>query len=141
MLANIFKNKNKKICNFGEHLTLDGYGGNFKKLNDKKLVLKCLEELPGKIGMNIIGKAQVYKAADNGIKDSGGWSGFVVIAESHISIHTFPHRGFVSIDVYTCRDGMNRKFIEEYFRKKFSLEDIETHFIKRGTKYPVKIMC
>ena len=82
MLSNIFKRKNKKTCNFGEHFTLDGYGGNFKKLNEKKLVLKCLEELPGKVGMNILGKPQAYKAADNGINDSGGWSGFVVIAES-----------------------------------------------------------
>jgi S-adenosylmethionine decarboxylase len=141
MLSSLFKRKNKKICNFGEHLTLDGYGGNFKKLNDKKLVLKCLNELPKKLRMKTLGKTNAYSAPDNGIKDSGGWSGFVVIAESHISIHTFPHRGFVSIDVYTCRDGMNRKFIEEYFRKKFNLKDIETHFIKRGTKYPVEIVC
>jgi len=133
--------KNKKTCNFGEHLTLDGYGGSFKKLNDKKLVLKCLEDLPKKLRMRTLGKPIVYNADDNGIKDSGGWSGFVVVAESHISIHTFPHRGFVSIDVYTCREGMNRKFIAEYFRKKFSLKDIEMHFIRRGTKYPVNIIC
>jgi S-adenosylmethionine decarboxylase len=140
MLTNLFKRKNKNICNFGEHLTLDGYGGSFKKLNEKKLVLRCLEELPKKVGMNILGKPVIYKADDNGIKDCGGWSGFVVVMESHISIHTFPHRRFVSIDVYTCREGMNRKFITNYFTKKFSLKDMETHFIRRGTKYPVEIM-
>jgi S-adenosylmethionine decarboxylase len=139
MFKKLFKNKN--ICNFGEHFTLDGYGGNFKKLNDKKLVLKCLEELPKKIGMNILGKPQVYKADDNNIKDSGGWSGFVVVMESHISIHTFPHRQFASVDVYTCKEGMDRKFIADYFVKKFLLKDVETHFIRRGTKYPVDICC
>lgn len=132
--------KSKKTCNFGEHFTLDGYGGSFKKLNDKKLVFRCLEELPQKIGMKILGSAHVYLAPDNQIKDSGGWSGFVVVAESHISIHTFPHRQFVSIDVYTCKDEMNRKFIADYFVKKFCLKDIETHFIKRGTKYPVEFI-
>src|SRR4030042_3272820 len=140
MFSGLFRRKNKKTCNFGEHLTIDGYGGNFKKLDDKKLVLKCLEDLPKKIGMNILGKPQLYLAPDNNIKDSGGWSGFVVVAESHISIHTFPHRQFVSIDVYTCREGMDRKFITEYFRKKFRLQAIETHFIRRGTKYPVEII-
>lgn len=139
MLRKLFKNK--KTCNFGEHFTLDGYGGNFKKLNNKSLVLKCLEELPKKLKMKVIGKPVVYSADDNGIKDSGGWSGFVVIAESHISIHTFPHRGFVSIDVYSCKDGMNRKFIADYFIKKFGLKNIETNFIRRGTKYPVEIVC
>lgn len=140
MFSRLFKNK-KGTCNFGEHFTLDGYGGSFKKLDDKKLVLKCLEELPKKIGMRTLGTPQVFKADDNGIKDSGGWSGFVVVIESHISIHTFPHREFVSIDVYTCKSGMDRKFVTEYFRKKFRLQDIETHFIKRGTKYPVDIVC
>lgn len=131
----------KKTCNFGEHLTIDGYGGSFKKLNNKKLVLQCLEDLPKKLKMKVLGDPVVYLAPDNGIKDSGGWSGFVVIAESHISIHTFPHRGFVSIDVYSCREEMNRKFIAQYFIKKFSLKDIEKHFIRRGTKYPVDVIC
>lgn len=134
------RGKNKKICNFGEHLTLDGYGGDFKKLNSKKMVLKCLEELPKKLKMKILGKPQLFLAPDNNIKDSGGWSGFVVVAESHISVHTFPHRQFVSIDVYTCKEGMNRKLIADYFRHKFSLKDIETHFIRRGTKYPVYVI-
>lgn len=139
MFLSLFK-KNKKTCNFGEHLTIDGYGGNFKKLNDKKLVMRCLVELPKKLKMRILGEPTIYLAADNDVKDAGGWSGFVVVAESHVSIHTFPHRGFVSVDVYTCKNGMNRKFIKEYFRKKFSLQDTETHFIRRGTKYPVDFL-
>ena len=35
----------KHRCNFGEHLTIDGYRGSLEKLNDKALVLKCLNEL------------------------------------------------------------------------------------------------
>jgi len=74
---------------FGEHLTIDGYGGSFEKLNDKELVLKCLNELPEKIGMKKFAEPSVYRALPNGKEDPGGWSGFVVIQESHISIHTF----------------------------------------------------
>jgi len=140
-MLRLFQKNKKGTCNFGEHLTLDGYGGNFKKLNDKKLVLKCLTELPRKIGMRILGSPHVYLAPDNNIKDSGGWSGFVVVVESHISIHTFPHRRFVSIDIYACRESLDKKFITNYFRKKFNLQDIETHAIKRGTRYPVEMVC
>jgi S-adenosylmethionine decarboxylase len=121
--------------NFGEHLTLDGYGGDRELLNSKEVVLTSLQELPNKLDMNILLAPQVVFAPNNG-KDSGGWSGFVIIAESHISIHTFPLRGFVSIDVYTCRNGMNLEFIENYFKNAFKLKDIETNFIKRGTRYP-----
>jgi len=130
------KNMENIHCHFGEHFTIDGYKGDFKKLNDKDFVLKCLDELPGLIGMEKLAEPQIYSAPDNGLKDPGGWSGFVVVAESHISIHTFPKRGFVSIDVYTCKTGMDQKFISDYFIKKFDLKDIEVNFIKRGTRYP-----
>src|SRR5688572_29102246 len=99
-----------KTRHFGEHLTLDGYQGNPKKLNSKKLVLSALKQLPKLIGMHPLSKPEVYYAECNHVKDPGGWSGFVVIVESHISIHTFPNAGFVSIDVYTCKNGMNKKF-------------------------------
>ncbi len=128
----------RNYSNFGEHLTIDGYKGNFEKLNSKELILSCLNELPGMIGMKKLAEPQIYSAPDNNLKDPGGWSGFVVIAESHISVHTFPKRGFVSIDVYTCKPKMDKKFISNYFIKKFDLKNIETHFIKRGTKYPVE---
>lgn len=125
-----------KQAHFGEHLTLDGYGGSYEKLNDRELVLSCLLELPEKLGMHPLAEPVVYAAADNQLKDPGGWSGFVVIAESHISIHTFPKRRFVSIDAYTCKNGIEPSIIERYFQEAFSLEDMETNFIKRGMKYP-----
>jgi S-adenosylmethionine decarboxylase len=125
-----------KTINFGEHLTIDGYGGDEKRLDDKDLVLRCLNELPDRLGMHKLSTPEVYFAKGNDAKDPGGWSGFVVIEESHISIHTFPKRGFVSADVYTCKNGMDKAFILDYFKTQFSLVDIEDHFIKRGSRYP-----
>lgn len=123
---------------FGEHLTIDGYGGDEKKLNDRELVLSCFSELVGNIGMKMLASPEVYFAKGNDIKDPGGWTGFVVIEESHISIHTFPKRRFVSIDVYTCQSGLATDAIIAYFKEKFSLHDVETNFIRRGTRYPAE---
>lgn len=123
---------------FGEHVTLDGYGGDEELLNSKDVVLSCLKNLPALLDMHILAEPVVYFAKGNDDKDPGGWSGFVVIEESHISIHTFPKRGFVSIDVYTCKNGMDQKYIEDYFIKEFKLTDTETNFIIRGKKYPEK---
>lgn len=121
---------------FGEHLTVDGYGGNEQMLNDKERVLSCLNELPELLGMKKMAEPQIYFSAGNDIKDPGGWTGVVCIAESHISIHTFPKRGFVSADVYTCKNGMDNDFIIKFFTDKFGLQDVETNFLKRGTRYP-----
>lgn len=121
---------------FGEHVTIDGYGGNKELLNDKERVLSCLNDLPEKLGMHKLAEPNIYFAEGNDLKDPGGWTGVVIIAESHISIHTFPERRFLSVDVYTCKNGMDTQFIFNYFKDKFELKDMETNFIKRGTKYP-----
>ncbi len=117
---------------------IDGYGGTFEKLNDKEVVFRCLNELPEDLGMTKLTAPEVYEAPGNGHKDPGGWSGFVVIAESHISIHTFPARGFVSIDVYTCKNGLDNRYTQKYFVDQFDLKDTEVNFVERGKKYPEK---
>ena len=121
---------------FGEHITIDGYGGDANKLNNEKLVLGCVKELPKILGMHTLSEPMVLLAPENDVKDPGGWSGFVIIAESHISLHTFPRRGFVSADVYTCKNGMDQQTIIDYFKKTFDLKETEVNFIKRGMKYP-----
>jgi S-adenosylmethionine decarboxylase len=63
-------------------------------------------------------------------------SGFVMIAESHISIHTFPLRGFVSADVYTCQNSLDTERICRYFADAFALQDLEINVVRRGTRYP-----
>lgn len=123
---------------FGEHITIDGYKGDYDLLNSKENVLKALQELPGEFNMHILAQPEVYFAKGNDAKDPGGWSGFVVIEESHISMHTFPAKGFISADVYTCHNGMNVEKVVQAFRDRFKIQDEEVNFIKRGTRYPVE---
>jgi len=133
------ENKNlgeESTCTFGVHFTLDVYGGNPEKLNDPKLVEGILHELPEKLEMEKLTEPVVKYAEPRNMKDSGGYSGFVMIAESHISIHTFPKKRFVSIDAYTCKNDMDQGTIEKYFRDAFELTDTEVQFFKRGLKFP-----
>lgn len=126
----------KETCTFGVHFTLDGYGGNPEKLNDPELMQKILLELPEKMGMERMTDPVVKYAEPRNIKDGGGYSGFVMIVESHISIHTFPKKKFVSIDAYTCKDEMDKEKIEKYFRDAYELQETEVQFFKRGLKFP-----
>jgi S-adenosylmethionine decarboxylase len=121
---------------FGEHITIDGYGGEQELLNNKETVSFVLSDLSKKLGMKILSEPMVILAPGNEINDPGEWSGFVIIAESHISLHTFPKRRFISADVYSCKKGMNIQKIVDYFTETFNLSDVETNFIKRGTRYP-----
>jgi S-adenosylmethionine decarboxylase len=121
---------------FGEHLTIDGYDGSYTKLADRELILNFFQKLLSVSQMHPLSPPQIYYAESNDKKDPGGWSGFVIIQESHISIHTFPARGFISADFYTCRNGLNIEEIKSLFKDEFDLKDLESNFIIRGKKYP-----
>ena len=121
---------------FGVHLTLDGYRGSRQLLADMDHVRACLAELPELLGMHKLIEPMVLEVNQLSDKDPGGLSGYVLIAESHISIHTFPLRGFVSADVYTCQNSLDAERIRSYFEDAFALEDLETNLIRRGTRYP-----
>jgi S-adenosylmethionine decarboxylase len=124
------------MAGFGVHLTLDGYGGSREKLANYAHVLACLGDLPERLGMHKIAEPLLVELDEHSDKDPGGVSGFVMIAESHISIHTFPLRGFVSADVYTCQNQLDTEQICQYFVEAFDLQDLETNLVKRGTRYP-----
>ena len=113
-------------------MTLDGYLGSEMRLGDRAHVLRVLHELPFLLGMRTLAAPVVHAAPGNGLKDPGGWTGFVVIEESHISIHTFPKLRFVSIDVYTCRNGLSVQHLADYLREQFKLTQIELNFLRRG---------
>lgn len=121
---------------FGVHLTLDGYGGSKQRLADREHVRACLYDLPDRLGMHKLIEPMVVEVDHLSDKDPGGLSGYVLIAESHISIHTFPLRGFVSADVYTCQSTLDTEAICRYFVEAFALQDLETHLVRRGTRYP-----
>jgi S-adenosylmethionine decarboxylase len=74
---------------FGQHLILDGYGGNSKKMENIELIYNFLDTYPEKMEMTKIMPPYVFKYLGKKPED-WGLSGVVLIAESHISIHTFP---------------------------------------------------
>lgn len=121
---------------FGVHLTIDGYGGDLDRLADREFIQEWLDRLPAAIGMHKIADPLLVEVGELSEKDPGGLSGFVLIAESHISIHTFPQRGFLSADVYTCQNHIDVDRVLAHFREAFGLAEIETHLIRRGTRYP-----
>jgi S-adenosylmethionine decarboxylase len=121
---------------FGVHFMLDGYGASEATLKNKNLLINMLNDIPVAMGMHVINEPVVVEVGPKNRKDPGGISGFVMIAESHISFHTFPARGFVTIDVYTCQNNLDTDKLKAEFTKAFMLQSSDVHIQKRGTMYP-----
>lgn len=122
---------------FGLHLTLDGYDGEPEWLANPGLVQGWLDDLPEVLGMTKLIEPCVVTVGPRGDKDPGGVTGFMLVAQSHLSVHTFPRRRFVSADIYTCQDDLDQEGIRTSLMATFGLADVETNLIPRGTRFPL----
>jgi S-adenosylmethionine decarboxylase len=60
-----------------------------------------------------------------------GVSGVVIIEESHLTVHTWPEKGYAAVDIYTCGDCDPRKAIP-VLQKDFEAHRVETLILQRG---------
>jgi S-adenosylmethionine decarboxylase len=116
------------------HLTIDGFGGSPEKLASEELVRGLLDRYPERIGMTKIASPHVQRYVGDKPED-WGISGFVLIAESHIAIHTFPDRGYLWADIFSCKafeaDDAIRQLAEE-----FEVDCVNVCKLERGLEYP-----
>ena len=116
------------------HLTIDGFGGDRERLGSEALVSSLLDRLPGEIGMTKISEPFVFLYS--GIKpEDWGVTCFVIIAESHISVHTFPDRGYVWVDVFSCKEFEAPDALDRIVDA-FGLTSGTEHILERGLEYP-----
>jgi S-adenosylmethionine decarboxylase len=78
----------------GMHLLVDLWGAS--NLDDPALIDAALREAA------IIAGATILHSHFHHFTPNGGVSGVVVLAESHISIHTWPERNFAAVDIFMC---------------------------------------
>ncbi len=122
------KNFNIKVHNQGEslndfqgnHLLLELYGCNREKLNDE-LYLRCQLNSAAKLA-----KASVLNIVSNKFEPFGV-TAIALLAESHLSIHTWPESYYSAIDIFTCGRNMKPKLASQ-----FLIESLEAsnHLLK-----------
>ena len=127
------------MSEFGLHVTIDASGCNKRMLSSVTLVYDILNKLPDKIGMTKMTLPYVVKWLDKFAHGTEGISGFVMIAESHVSIHTFPDQDYVFMDIFSCKDFDAEKAIK-YLVDAFEAAKYEKRIIKRGIDFPQKII-
>ena len=115
------------------HLLIDGNGGDSDKLQDVDLIFRFLDEHPDAIGMTKIITPQVYTYR-GGTPEDWGVSGFVLIAESHISVHTFPDKGYVNVDIFSCKE-FDADASQLDVQTTFSLHELRVWTLDRGSDH------
>jgi S-adenosylmethionine decarboxylase len=123
----------RRFVTKGMHLIIDGYGGDANMMWDTERLRTFLDEYPDNLGMTKITEPEVLEYHGPRPNDSG-ISGFVIIAESHISVHTFPHRDYVNIDVFSCKSFDHEQALADA-RALFGLSQVKTWVLDRGLEW------
>lgn len=121
---------------FGPHLILEGYKcRNIDALGSESGLINLLNSMPGQLEMNIIMPPRILDYDGGDIPEDKGISGFVIIAESHIAIHTFPNKGFFTLDIFSCKEFDIERAIE-YVNNIYQPSHYEHKVLDRGREFP-----
>jgi len=108
----------------GRHLIAEYYGCKAPLLNEVEQLRSVMIEAAEIVGATVLGHTF------HGFSPQGA-SGTVVIAESHLSVHTWPERGYVAVDIYTC-GGLDPRPGFDLLAKRFEAESCRVQEILRG---------
>ena len=86
---------NEQPRTLGTHLLMELNECNATVLDDMDLIKRALLEAAAEAGATVVGEL-FHKFSPVGV------TGIVCIAESHISIHTWPEHAYAAVDIFTC---------------------------------------
>jgi S-adenosylmethionine decarboxylase len=112
------------------HLIIDGYGGDSDQLADENVVRVILDQYPEIMGMTKITQPTVRRYTGSKPED-WGVSGFVMIAESHLAMHTFPERGLIWADIFSCKDFDAAPILED-LKQRFHFREMDVRVLERA---------
>ncbi|MFT6841063.1 MAG: S-adenosylmethionine decarboxylase [Candidatus Azotimanducaceae bacterium] len=107
----------------GLHVTVDLYGA--VELDNIGLIEKVMRECVVECGATLL---HIHL---NHFTPNDGVTGVAVLAESHISVHTWPEKGFAAFDLFMCGDAQPEKAIG-ILEARFCAKRIDVNVLRRG---------
>ncbi len=110
----------------GKHILVEYYGCDVNLLNKASALKEILEDAARAARATIV-ESFVHQFSPFGV------SGVVVIAESHLTIHTWPEYGYAAVDLFTCGEEIDPWKCYYYIEEKLKSKHSTTIEMKRGT--------
>jgi len=109
----------------GRHLLLELRDCNKAVLDDLKYLENALVSAAIEAGATVIGKS-FHQFAPQGV------SGVVLIAESHLSLHTWPEHAYAAVDIFTCGTTVKIEVATDSLIRQLGSRDPSALEVKRG---------
>lgn len=109
----------------GKQILVEFYDCDQSKINDVSYIENSLLQATKESNATIISH-NFHKFSPYGV------SGVVVIAESHVAIHTWPEYNYAAVDIFTCGDTIDPWTIQEKLKELFDSKNVSSMEMKRG---------
>ena len=110
----------QKLSHQSKHFLLELYNCDCEKLNDESF-LRCILNRAAKLA-----NATVLNLISNKFEPQGV-TAIALLAESHISIHTWPESNYSAVDIFTCGQNMTPELASQYLIEALKAEE---HFLR-----------
>ena len=109
----------------GRHLLVELHDCDKEALNDLGFLRDVMVKAAVDSGAVVLGES-FHRFSPQGV------SGVVIIAESHLSIHTWPEYGYAAVDIFTCGTFVNPEKAAEVLIEKLGSKNHSVLEIPRG---------
>jgi len=109
----------------GHQIIAEFYQCDSTRLNDADYVSRIMVEAAEQAGATIVAQT-FHHFSPHGV------SGAVIIAESHLSIHTWPEYGYAAVDLFTCGDSVSAEKAFDHLRESLDAAQVSTMEMHRG---------
>jgi S-adenosylmethionine decarboxylase len=109
----------------GTHYILELHGCSCDVLNDPHFVTDAVKQASHHAGATLLNLSH-HKFEPHGVTAVG------LLAESHLSIHTWPEHGYAAVDVFTCGETTDPRKACEYLVKRFAAREHRLLVVPRG---------
>ncbi|GLX69553.1 adenosylmethionine decarboxylase [Paenibacillus glycanilyticus] len=92
---------------FGRHVAVDTWGVDFDLLNNAEFLQAQMVEAAEACGASVL-------SVQSKQFEPQGATVLVLLSESHLSIHTYPEKGFAALDCYTCGETVDPQLAIDY---------------------------
>ena len=113
----------------GRHILAEYYSCDISALDNITFLENCMRHAVEASGATII-DTKFHQFSPYGV------SGVIVIAESHMAIHTWPEYGYAAIDFFTCGDRVDPWKAFDHMNRTLKPVNYSTKEIKRGLLAP-----
>jgi len=129
MYKTFYKHQVYLSMNIGIHALADFHRCDISVINDEKILLDVLRKLAIKFGFTIF-ESSYHKFYPQGV------TCYLLVGESHLSIHTWPEYQHASVDIFSCKLDINIKDMLRDIKHDLQSKSVTYLITNRGTTGP-----